>query len=85
MKKGSIKHPTVGNMRWCWTCQQYKPLAEFYKDKSRKLGLDRICKSCKSGYYRKYQHDYYTKHREELLPKHRIAAIKSIERRKKQL
>ena len=79
MKKGSVVHRTL---HWCFLCQQYKPIKEFYKDKYKSSGFGGICKSCHTNYQREYLHNYYIKHREELLPKHRISARLSIKRRK---
>ena len=45
-------------LKKCYVCQQYKPLLEFFKNKSKKDGLDNACKKCKScknaETYRKY-------------------------------
>ena len=80
-KKGGINHPTTETMRWCWCCQQYKSFSEFCKDIRKKLGLNRICKTCSSHYYQNYQHNYYLQHKEELLPKHKISARLSQDRK----
>jgi len=37
----------------CSKCKQFKPLSEFYKDRSTKDGLARWCKECKRQYSKK--------------------------------
>ncbi len=72
--RGSVNHRRIGNLKWCFVCQQYKDTGEFY-------GTGNLCKSCNSIYYKDYQHSYYLKHRDELLPKHRVSAIESYQRK----
>ncbi|QIG70587.1 putative recombination endonuclease VII protein [Rhizobium phage RHph_I1_18] len=54
-------------MKFCKTCQQTKPLSEFYARKRAKDGLQPRCKQCCSGVARTYytdilrQHDRYDK------------------------
>ena len=60
MKKGSVVHRTL---HWCFLCQQYKPIKEFYKDKYKSSGFGGICKSCHTNYQREYLHNYYIKYR----------------------
>ena len=38
----------------CPKCKQEKPLSEFYKNRSRKDGLQAWCKDCFRGYQRAY-------------------------------
>lgn len=45
----------------CKKCGRELPLSEFNKDKSRKDGLQRMCKKCK----KQYQKQYYQEHKEE--------------------
>src|ERR1700677_1058387 len=41
-------------MRVCAVCNLSKDESEFYKDKSRRDGLARKCKSCQSEYFKNY-------------------------------
>jgi hypothetical protein len=52
----------------CSKCGEVKPVSEFSKDKSRKDGLQRQCKSCVKQYnqdHREEKKQYYQDHREE--------------------
>ena len=40
-------------MKKCPKCKEEKPLSLFYKNKSRKDGLSRVCKKCKSEHEQK--------------------------------
>lgn len=46
---------------WCFDCKQFKPVEAFAKNKSRKSGLNQICRSCKSirakHHWVTYEHD----------------------------
>ena len=44
-------------MKICTKCKQEKDESEFYKDSSRKSGLDSHCKSCDSAQNKIYRHD----------------------------
>ena len=37
--------------KYCYACKQERPKTDFYKDKSRKDGLDSRCKPCHKKYY----------------------------------
>jgi len=81
MRKGGIKHPIVENKKWCYVCQQYRPLEIFYVVRSGSLGRTSVCKQCRGNYQKEYQHRYYMKYREKLLPRHRVAAVASRRRK----
>jgi uncharacterized OB-fold protein len=34
------------SLRECFTCRQIKPLSEFYKDRTKPLGIGTRCKAC---------------------------------------
>lgn len=42
-------------MRTCTVCKETKPLAEFWKDKSKKHGYSARCKACKAAIYNVYR------------------------------
>ena len=46
----------------CRVCKESKPLSEFYRDKTRKLGRDSICKKCKAIKNVQYREE----HKEEI-------------------
>ena len=77
---GSIRHLTQNGQKWCFVCQQYKDIVEFYHNRASKDGRASVCKACKGGYEKERQALYYLKHREELLPKHRESAAASRHR-----
>lgn len=37
------------NEKWCPTCKTIHPISNFYKNKTRRDGLDCICKECRKG------------------------------------
>ena len=78
---GSTRHLRIGNLKWCFVCQQYKDIGQFCRNKSKPDGLNDVCKACRTDYEKDYQHQYYLRHRDELLPKHRMSAIKSLRRK----
>ena len=82
MKKGSIRHPVIDGLQWCFVCESYKDLDKFHADNSNPRGIDSVCKRCKGAYQKVYQAQYYQEHKDDLLPKHRITAKASIQRRK---
>lgn len=43
------------NEKICLKCNKIKPLNEFYKDKSRKLGVQPACKICSDVYRKKWR------------------------------
>lgn len=46
----------------CRVCKQRKPLSEFYRDKSKKLGRAGICKECQSA----WAEQYHLKHKKQI-------------------
>ena len=44
-----MPQPAIAQSRVCSDCKTDKPLEEFPKDKSRKLGRQYICRPCKSA------------------------------------
>lgn len=52
----------------CYICKKYKPLSEFYKDRSRSNNVASRCKSCHYEYTKKRKRDrreYFRKYREK--------------------
>jgi len=78
--KDSKSHPKFDNQKWCYKCQQYKHVDEFYSYKLRYDGLTTRCKSCHNDPL--YQKQYYQKNKERLLPLHRESATRSYYSRK---
>lgn len=67
----------------CTKCGEDKPLTEYYKDKTKKMGVSPACKSCKSYYDKcrhdknretllKYMKDYHWKNRDKILSRKKI-------------
>ena len=75
--RGSVSHPRLGDLKWCFRCQQYKDINEFHRNKHRYDGKAQVCKVCRTSYERDYQRQYYLDHRDKLLPQHRISARES--------
>jgi len=70
-------HKKLNGQKWCWKCQQYKLLSEFYHNRFMYDGLDNHCKACHRttyNYSSEYQSQYYLANKERLLPKHRESA-----------
>jgi len=44
----------VPDLKVCCSCKEEKPLSAFYKNRSRKDGLDPCCKSCRSKFSAEY-------------------------------
>ncbi len=52
-------------MKKCYTCKETKPLTGFNKNKSRKDGLNSICRECSKARSRKYYTENTDKHKKE--------------------
>lgn len=53
-------------MKKCYTCQAEKPILEFNKNKSRKDGLNSICKDCSKQRSKKYYTDNKVVHKQNI-------------------
>jgi len=62
MRPGSLAKG-VPDLKVCFNCKEEKPLSAFYKNRSRKDGLDNCCKSCRS----KIAAEHYQKNRDKCL------------------
>ena len=78
-------------MKKCNKCKVEKPLTEFYKDKSRKDGLNTPCKSCIKKYYAenkeertKYRAKYYVENKEKVAKQSAKYYVENKEKRAKQ-
>lgn len=71
-----IEHTFINGVeyKWCYKCKQWKPLSEFSKDKTKKDGLQRMCKGC--------QNQYYTANREHMLERQKQYNADNAERLK---
>ena len=61
-----IDEELKGN-KYCNKCKSYKPLDQFYKDKSHKTGIRSTCKTCSSS----SQKDHYLKNKETIRLSHK--------------
>ncbi len=50
-------------MKKCYTCKETKPLTGFNKNKSRKDGLNSICRECSKARSRKHYTENTDKHK----------------------
>lgn len=54
-------------MKYCGTCKQEKELIEFNKNKSKKDGLNSICRECSKKRSKKYYSENIKKHKKVVL------------------
>jgi len=64
----------MNSKKWCWDCQQYKPIFEFSKDNTRPDGLRNRCKTCT----KKYGSIYRSKNREKERNRNERNRVKNI-------
>ena len=61
-RSGSKKLPDVITEKRCPKCMITKLVSEFFKDSSKKHGIDTYCKVCKPKLRKQKQKEYYCKH-----------------------
>jgi hypothetical protein len=62
---------TDNNGRSCSKCRKYKPLADFHRSKTHRLGVTPRCKECRRMFDRKHMDAYIERNKDKLNAKRR--------------